>query len=67
MCSEGSSYVTITIDTILRSPPILIELLGVEFKQFFSLLKDEYLSLEEIETSHTQGGVGRYYTVVIHT
>ncbi len=30
-------------------------------------MKDEELKIEEIEVSHTLGGVGRSYTVVIHT
>jgi hypothetical protein len=30
-------------------------------------MKDEELQLEEIEASHTVGGVGRYYAAVIHT
>ena len=31
------------------------------------VMKDEDLKLEEIETSHTLGGSGRYYDDVIHT
>ena len=30
-------------------------------------MKDEESNLEEIEDSHTLGGVGRSYDVVIHT
>jgi hypothetical protein len=30
-------------------------------------MKDEEVKFEEIEDSHTLGGVGRWYTVVIHT
>ena len=30
-------------------------------------MKDEILKFEEIETCHTLGGSGRFYTVVIHT
>ena len=31
------------------------------------VMKDEGLNLEEIQASHTLGGPGRCYTVVIHT
>jgi hypothetical protein len=30
-------------------------------------MKDEEIKLEEIEASHTLGGVGRCYAAVIHT
>jgi hypothetical protein len=30
-------------------------------------MKDEELKLEEIEASHTLGGTGRSYRIVIHT
>ena len=30
-------------------------------------MKDEEVNLEEIEDSHTLGGVGKCYDVVIHT
>ena len=30
-------------------------------------MKEEDLKIQEIEVSHTLGGEGRYYVVVIHT
>jgi hypothetical protein len=36
-------------------------------RQGVGVMKDEEVKLEEIEVSHTLGGVGRYYTVVIHS